>query len=139
MSDKLEDRPLSFGGESHYNNAEVSRLRLALTEALAQNERFNTRYRDAEAEIERLEDNLRSMTISRDWYADSLKLSQAEVERLSAALRDEYAGHEGYVDTLSCDAGNFDGGNSRDCEHCQHRRRLEVLDALFADIRPPRH
>jgi len=33
---------------------EVKALRAALNEALAQNERFNTRYRDSEAENERL-------------------------------------------------------------------------------------
>lgn len=54
-----------------------------------------------------------------------------ENEELRNALRDEYAGHEAYADNTPCDAGNFDGGNSQECEHCEHKRRMQILERLL--------
>jgi len=55
---------------------EADELRAALNEALAQNERFNTRYRDAEAEVERL----------RAAYDRDIRAEKREVERLKAEV-----------------------------------------------------
>jgi len=66
--------------------SEVEELRAALKEALAQNERFNTRYRDSEADNERLEEQANKM-------AGTLVVCTEEIERLRAqvAARENYA------------------------------------------------
>jgi hypothetical protein len=64
-----------------------------------------------------------------------------EVERLRAALEladevarllaDEGSWHEEIAEEDSCEAGNFDGGTSRNCPHCHHQQRGQAIDALL--------
>lgn len=55
-------------------------------------------------------------------------------DEIARMLADEGSWHQSIADDLSCDAGNFDGGNTRDCEHCQHRRRSDAIEALLTKI-----
>jgi hypothetical protein len=52
-------------------------------------------------------------------------------DEVARALADEGSWHEEIADEDLCDAGNFDNGNGLDCEHCQHRRRGQAIDALL--------
>jgi len=79
--------------------------------------------------------------VARDLWDDmSKKCDQlrAENQALRMVVEDEFAGHEAYVDNVPCEAGNFDGGSSRDCEHCQHARRLEILRVALDGQAQPR-
>jgi chromosome segregation ATPase len=64
---------------------EIEQLRAVVRETLAQNERFDKRYRDAEAEVERL--RAKFHTLNQDATAHVSAL-EAENERLRATLRD---------------------------------------------------
>jgi hypothetical protein len=48
-------------------------------------------------------------------------------EVITAALKAEFD-----LDGMTCDAGNWDGGSTDTCEHCQTRRYLARLNALIA-------
>jgi len=78
---------------------EADELRAALNEALAQNERFNTRYRDAEAEVERLRAEQKELRAK--YHDDQLRWARTfkENERLREALsamNEAMAGHPIY-------------------------------------------
>jgi hypothetical protein len=113
---------------------EVERLR-ALTEM------WNADRETLTVEIERLRIELHRVAESRRGQRERAECAEAENGRLRAALEladevarllaDEGSWHEEIAEEDSCEAGNFDGGTSRNCPHCHHQQRGQAIDALL--------
>jgi hypothetical protein len=92
-------------------------------------------------EIERLRIELHRVAESRRGQRERAECAEAENGRLRAALEladevarllaDEGSWHEEIAEEDSCEAGNFDGGTSRNCPHCHHQQRGQAIDALL--------
>jgi hypothetical protein len=92
-------------------------------------------------EIERLRIELHRVAESRRGQRERAECAEAENGRLRAALEladevarllaDEGSWHEEIAEEDSCEAGNSDGGTSRNCPHCHHQQRGQAIDALL--------
>ena len=91
-----------------------------------------------DAELAQARSTQENLLTGMETYLMEIRQLRVQNQALRMVVEDEFAGHEAYVDNVPCDAGNFDGESSRDCEHCQHARRLEVLRAALDGQAQPR-
>lgn len=55
------------------------------------------------------------------------------MERIAEALQGQIDWLELEAESMGCNAGNFDGGSTENCEHCQYRRMASELRGVLSD------